>query len=168
MQIISRKYRRLASVQAALIMNIVHGLLGLDKIGDIYGLKGWAIAQEMELFDGNAHVLSERVRNARNFTAWCLFGINRYVLYILAARCMTNVGASVILLGNYVAHLPSLNLQSLRFLIHLWMEPGTVRYGLGILTVKHCHRRTTDMSLRLYLTLESSFARYVVCLLVPT
>lgn len=83
MQTISRKYRRLASVQAALIMNIVHGLLGLDKIGDIYGLKGWAIAQEMGLFDGNAHVLSERVRNARNFTAWCLFGINSHLAWQL-------------------------------------------------------------------------------------
>ncbi|PVH92879.1 hypothetical protein DM02DRAFT_662521 [Periconia macrospinosa] len=81
MQIISRKYRHLTSVQAALIINIVHHLYGLDKIGDTYGRKGWVIAQEMQLFDGNAHILSERVRNARNFTAWCLFGIDSHLAW---------------------------------------------------------------------------------------
>ncbi|CAI6315083.1 unnamed protein product [Periconia digitata] len=81
MQIISGKYRHLASVQAALIINIVHDLHGLDKIGDTYGRKGWAIAQEMQLFDGNAHILSDRVRNARNFTAWCLFGIDSHLAW---------------------------------------------------------------------------------------
>jgi len=70
MQLISRRYRHLASVQAAFVIDIVHGLHGLDKVGDTYGLRGWAIAQEMRLFDGNAHILSERGRNARNFTAW--------------------------------------------------------------------------------------------------
>jgi hypothetical protein len=116
---INRKYRHLASVQAALIMNIVLDLCGLDKIGDTYGRKSWAIAQELQLFDGNAHILSERVRNARNFTAWCLFSIDRYVPYILTTYCMTNVGASVILLGNSFVPRSSLSLPSLRFLIHL-------------------------------------------------
>ena len=78
MQIISRKYLHLASVQAALIMNILIDLHGLDKVGDTYGLKGLAIAQELRLFDDHTHILSERVRNARNFTAWCLFGIDGY------------------------------------------------------------------------------------------
>ena len=64
MQIISRKYRHLASIQAGLIINIVLDLYGLDKIGDTYGLKSWAIAQELRLFDGNVHILSERVRDA--------------------------------------------------------------------------------------------------------
>lgn len=83
----------------AWIINIVINLYGLDKVGDTYGWKGLAIAQELRLFDDNAHILSERVRNARNFTAWCLFGIDRYVLY-LNHILLTNVEASVTLLGN--------------------------------------------------------------------
>ena len=82
MQIVSRKYRHLAFVQAAWIMNIVINLSGLDKVGDMYGLKGLAIAQDLRLFDTRAHIASERVRNARNFTAWCLFGIDGYALYL--------------------------------------------------------------------------------------
>lgn len=54
MQIINYKYHHLALVQAALIINIVLDLYGLDKISNIYG---------------NAHILSKQVRNAQNFTA---------------------------------------------------------------------------------------------------
>lgn len=64
MQIISRKYHHLALVQAAWIMNIVISLYGLDKVSDMYGLKGLAITQELRLFDDNTHILSKRVRNA--------------------------------------------------------------------------------------------------------
>lgn len=117
-QLISRKYRHLATVQAALMMNIIHDLHGLDKVGDIYGLKGWAIAQEMRLFDGNAHILSERVRNARNFTAWCLFGIDRCVLCTLATRYIADVLTSVISLGNSFALLSSSSHPRSHFLIH--------------------------------------------------
>lgn len=77
MQIINRKYRHLATVQAALILNIIHDTFGLDKIGDKYGVRGWAIAQELRIFDGNAHIQPQRLRDARNFTAWCLFGFDR-------------------------------------------------------------------------------------------
>lgn len=99
MQLISRKYRRLASIQAAWIINILINLHGLDKVGDTYGLRGLAIAQELRLFDDNAHISSERVRNSRNFTAWCLFGIDGYASY-LNHTFLNNVEASVTLLGN--------------------------------------------------------------------
>jgi len=82
MQITSRKYRHLASVQAVYIINVVFNLQGLDKVGDTYNLKGMAIAQELRLFNDNTRILSKRVRNARKFTAWCLFGIDRYALYL--------------------------------------------------------------------------------------
>lgn len=66
MQIIRCEYHHLASVLAAWIMNIIINLYGLDKVSDTYDL---AIAQKLRLFDSNTHILSERVRNARNFTA---------------------------------------------------------------------------------------------------
>ncbi|EOA89630.1 uncharacterized protein SETTUDRAFT_103856 [Exserohilum turcica Et28A] len=78
MQTINRKNRNLASVQAALVINIIYNIYGLDKLGTPFGLQGLAIALDLRLFDGNADVKSERVRNARNFTAWCLFNIDRY------------------------------------------------------------------------------------------
>lgn len=82
MQTINRKNRNLASVQAALVINIIYNIYGLDKLGTPFGLQGLAIALDLRLFDGNADVKSERVRNARNFTAWCLFNIDRYEVYV--------------------------------------------------------------------------------------
>jgi hypothetical protein len=76
MQIVDCRYRNLASVQAAWIINIVVNPYGLDKVGDMYGFEGMAIAQELRLFDDDMHTSSERVRNARNFTAWGLYGID--------------------------------------------------------------------------------------------
>jgi hypothetical protein len=85
MQAIEDGYRNLASVQAATILNIVYNVCALDKIGNVYGLQALAIAQDLRLFNGNAHVKSERVRNARNFTAWALFNMDRYVTVILTS-----------------------------------------------------------------------------------
>ena len=73
--------RNLPSIQAAIILNAVHNINALDKIGNVYGLQGLAIAQDLELFDGNAHIQSERTRNAMNFTAWALFNMERCVMY---------------------------------------------------------------------------------------
>lgn len=99
-----------------MIINVVHDVFGLDKIGDTYGLKGYAIAHELRLFDGNAHIQCERVRYARNFTAWCLFIFDKYVLDTLSTCCITKIEKSVILLGNSFASPFFLGLLSLRFL----------------------------------------------------
>ncbi|KAF2647340.1 hypothetical protein K491DRAFT_772515 [Lophiostoma macrostomum CBS 122681] len=81
MQVINDKHHNLASVQAALMINIVYNLYGLDKIGSRYGVEGLVIAKNLRLFDGNAHIRSERIRNARNFTAWCLFNIDSHLAW---------------------------------------------------------------------------------------
>lgn len=59
------------------MINIVHNVFGLDKLGNLYGLQALAIAREMKLFDGNASETCERIRHAKNFTAWCLFNTDR-------------------------------------------------------------------------------------------
>ena len=76
MQVVTGENRSLASIQAVMVMNIHLNLSGLDKLGDSYGLKGVAIAKEINLFDGNAHVVDARLRHARNFTAWCVYNTN--------------------------------------------------------------------------------------------
>lgn len=119
MQAINRKYRQLTSVQAALVINFVYNSCGLDKIGDTYGKQGYAIAQEMRLFNGNAHIRSQRVRDARNFTAWSLFNIDTYVLSISIVCYVTKVRTPVFMLGTSFAFLFSPSLPNLCCLMHL-------------------------------------------------
>jgi hypothetical protein len=71
------QYRSLTSIQAALIISLVYNFCGLDKLGSVYGLQALAIAQDQRLFHESAHVTSERLRDARHFTAWSLFNIDR-------------------------------------------------------------------------------------------
>lgn len=70
---------RLGSIQGVMIINIVLNLHGLDKHGDLYGLQGLVAAKAMGLFEGSAHIGSERERHAMDFTAWCLFNMDTYV-----------------------------------------------------------------------------------------
>ncbi|KAH7128720.1 hypothetical protein B0J11DRAFT_604110 [Dendryphion nanum] len=67
-QAIDGRNQNVASTQAAMIINIVYSLCALDKLGHVYDLQGIAIAQNLRLFDGSAHIKSERLRNARDFT----------------------------------------------------------------------------------------------------
>jgi hypothetical protein len=71
------QYRSLTSTQVVLITSLVYNYCGLDKLGSIYGLQGLTIAKDLRLFHGSAHVRSERIRDARHFTAWSLFNIYR-------------------------------------------------------------------------------------------
>lgn len=76
LQVVSDCHRCLTSVQAVVLINAIYNLCGLDKIGDIYGLQGFALAQEIGLFDGNTHIQSRRLRDATNFAAWGLFNMD--------------------------------------------------------------------------------------------
>lgn len=52
-----------------MIINVVHNVYGQDKPGDLDELHGLTIAREMQLFDGDAGVMSKRVHHTNNFTA---------------------------------------------------------------------------------------------------
>jgi len=67
------QHRSLTSIQAAMLINVIYSLYGLDKLGNIWRLQGLDGAKEMQLFGGNAGVASDRARHAMNFTAWCIF-----------------------------------------------------------------------------------------------
>ncbi|KAF2108725.1 hypothetical protein BDV96DRAFT_587169 [Lophiotrema nucula] len=64
---------RLTTVQAAIIIQILYGINGLDKVGHAYLLQGLAMAHDMNLFLPTPEGSSARMRNTRHFTAWCLF-----------------------------------------------------------------------------------------------
>ncbi|PVI01196.1 hypothetical protein DM02DRAFT_717996 [Periconia macrospinosa] len=73
------KYSDLPTIQAAWAINCVYVLCGLDKIGKVYRDQGVAMAHGLGLFSGNEHVAPQRLRDARNFTAWALFNFETLV-----------------------------------------------------------------------------------------
>lgn len=83
--------RNLTSVQTAMTVTIIYNLDGLNKLSSPYGFESLSLAKEMRLFDGNANITSERERHARNFTAWCLFNIDRCVAFMLVLLLIIKV-----------------------------------------------------------------------------
>ncbi|KAL6711313.1 hypothetical protein ACN47E_005844 [Coniothyrium glycines] len=81
LETVNGKNHSLASVQAALTINVVYNICGLDKVGSAYGLRAIDWAHEMKLFDGNAHIQCERLRDARNFTAWSLYNFESHLAW---------------------------------------------------------------------------------------
>ncbi|KAF3011042.1 hypothetical protein E8E13_011043 [Curvularia kusanoi] len=114
MQMVTGENRNLTSIQAAMVMNIYLNLSGLDKLGDLYGVRGIEIAKEMRLFDGNADVASERLRHARNFTAWCVFSIDVQLSLLFFRPALLSSPPQFKLPG------PAINPNCLDCLIYLW------------------------------------------------
>jgi hypothetical protein len=63
----------LTTLQAALVMNAVYNMDGLDQVGHIYMVSAAKIAQNMNLFAPQAVDQPADVHVARRFTAWSLF-----------------------------------------------------------------------------------------------
>lgn len=65
---------RITTIQAAIVLSIVHDANGSDKIGKLYLEQAVSAARGMQLF-----VLSTQSdrdsQHVRTFTAWALFGI---------------------------------------------------------------------------------------------
>jgi hypothetical protein len=76
LQVVKGQHRNLPSIQAAILINVVYNVCGLDKLGNVYGVQGLLLAQEIGLFGGNAHIQPERLRCAANFSAWALFNMD--------------------------------------------------------------------------------------------
>lgn len=75
----SDRYRSLTSIQALVIINVIHNNAGLDRIGDVYGKQAFTLAKEIKLMDGNAHILSRRLRDAYNYSAWGVFNADSLI-----------------------------------------------------------------------------------------
>lgn len=73
----------LTTIHADMIIGVMHNFCGLDKIGRKYGSHAVKLANELRLFDADFEVQDERERHGRQFTAWALFEMERYVFGLL-------------------------------------------------------------------------------------
>ncbi|KAK8103262.1 hypothetical protein PG984_016408 [Apiospora sp. TS-2023a] len=64
---------RLTTIQAGLFFNVFHNLCGLDEIGQSYRIHAIALAHELRFYDGPIKAPSEKMRQARIYTAWALY-----------------------------------------------------------------------------------------------
>lgn len=64
---------KLTTIQAAMIFNPVYNMNGSDELGYKYNTMGIAMANELRLFDP-CPMASQREQDARDFTAWWLYG----------------------------------------------------------------------------------------------
>jgi len=130
-QALDGKRRKLTSIQAAMIINVVYNLYALDKLGTIHGLQSLSLARDMRLFEGNTHITSERVRHARNFTAWCLFNIDRSVAHMVNSEATAGAENTYIVIsaGNYSARFSCLSRPRSLFLALLQTRLGMEKFG---------------------------------------
>lgn len=64
---------KLTTIQAAVIMNVIYNLCGVDQIGWTYTQKAIEIAKRLGIFQDSPGTKSSKTRDASNFTAWSLF-----------------------------------------------------------------------------------------------
>lgn len=64
---------RLPALQATLILNMIYNNNALDAVGLKYLISAVEMAQELKLFQPSSRKRSDRMKRAREFTAWCLF-----------------------------------------------------------------------------------------------
>ncbi|KAA8632821.1 hypothetical protein SMACR_02850 [Sordaria macrospora] len=73
--------RRLTTIQAGLLLNVLYLFNGSDKIGWRYSLRAIDMAHEINLFGAAQPEMDREMRNVREFTAWIVFtwqSINSY------------------------------------------------------------------------------------------
>lgn len=56
-----------------MVLNLVYNMNGADKFGWAYTLQSCSMAHNLQIFKMSDSAMSERLRNARDYTAWGLF-----------------------------------------------------------------------------------------------
>lgn len=69
----------LTTLQAGLLMCLLFNMCGVENIGCAYEAQAVAIAYDLKLFNPSTHIKSNRMRQSRDFTLWCLFCFQRQV-----------------------------------------------------------------------------------------
>jgi hypothetical protein len=70
----------LTSLQATGLIGRRFVLCGMERIGRTYLLRSIAMAHELKLFEqSTTNIKDNRMRHSRDFTAWCLFNLQRQV-----------------------------------------------------------------------------------------
>ncbi|KAK4162169.1 hypothetical protein QBC43DRAFT_88833 [Cladorrhinum sp. PSN259] len=75
------EFRRLTTIQAALIINVTHILNGQDKVGWHSTLRAMDIANELELFRGPSQNINYDLKCMRDLTAWAFFTWQSLISY---------------------------------------------------------------------------------------
>ncbi|RFN47270.1 hypothetical protein FIE12Z_8483 [Fusarium flagelliforme] len=65
--------RRLTTLQAALIINTVVNMFGIDKLASAYLVQAIDIAHGLGLFEPTTYIMHKKLRHSYNLTAWSLF-----------------------------------------------------------------------------------------------
>lgn len=76
---------KLTTIQAALILNIVSNMNGVDKLGLLYMTHAVSMAKNLGLYK-RARVSMTKLQNSRDFTAWVLYAWQGYVQYRTLSR----------------------------------------------------------------------------------
>ncbi|KXJ88330.1 putative zinc finger protein [Microdochium bolleyi] len=63
----------LTTIQAGMVFHIIYNLNGADRLGYVYTIRACQMAHEIGLFKRSGLFYKQRLRNARDFTAWNLF-----------------------------------------------------------------------------------------------
>nr|CEG05068.1 unnamed protein product [Fusarium clavum] len=69
---------KLTTCQAALVMNSIYNMDGLDQIGNVYMIQAAKIAYNLDLFSANGR---GEMNVAKQFTAWCFFSWQSLMLF---------------------------------------------------------------------------------------
>ncbi|OAQ65033.1 C6 transcription factor [Pochonia chlamydosporia 170] len=80
----------LTTIQAAILIDLSYRVNGLDKIGSTYLRQAVAMAEVMQLLNTFPNDMDMEERNARDFTAWCLFSYQVCQTYYFFQKPLTN------------------------------------------------------------------------------
>ena len=69
----------LTTLQATVLIGLRYNICGMDNIGRTYLHRAVTMAHELKLFDQSTNIKSKRIRQSRDFTAWCLFISQRQI-----------------------------------------------------------------------------------------
>ncbi|KAI3571860.1 hypothetical protein IWW34DRAFT_824616 [Fusarium oxysporum f. sp. albedinis] len=65
--------RSLTTLQAALIINTIVNMFGIDKLASAYLVQAIDIAHELGLFEPTTYIMHKKLRHSYDLTAWSLF-----------------------------------------------------------------------------------------------
>jgi hypothetical protein len=65
--------RSLTTLQAALIINTIVNMFGIDKLASAYLVQAIDIARELGLFEPTTYIKHKKLRHSYDLTAWSLF-----------------------------------------------------------------------------------------------
>ncbi|KNB04814.1 hypothetical protein FOXG_16196 [Fusarium oxysporum f. sp. lycopersici 4287] len=65
--------RSLTTLQAAIIINTIVNMFGIDKLSSAYLVQAIDIAHELGLFEPTTYIMHKKLRHSYNLTAWSLF-----------------------------------------------------------------------------------------------